>query len=461
MDKKRKKIVIGFGIFLSFMALCTIVAKGIYTSGLPIVSVINPTSNSLVHEINVSGKVKEGQEYGIYVDSDLRVATIQIRKGESFSSGDPLFQIDTNDLKNIIETYELEIQKLSAQKKEYNQADVYEKQSTQREIERATQDYELTKKEYDFEILKRQVDLQEAKETLKLYEEYLENSADSVSQGDSVQIYNRQDKLEQLKNSVTQCEVSLQEALLAKEAGLVMASRGKEDAEETGGSEFSAAQDNIDLEIGKQQKIVLRLRELLDANGWVYASRSGKVTDITISVGNRTQDMASILYALDEGEKIVETTFTSEQVKHLTLGCVFQIKVKLMDGSTVTEDIILSYLEKKSNDENYGEMFFENDNVALGQTAELSYKKRTDIYDMCITKNLIHQSGVTGNCVYVVEECEGILGTEWRMRSVPVTIVDETDNMAAIESADIMPTTKIVASTTKELKDGDVVRVLE
>lgn len=461
MDKKRKRIVIGFGIFLSFMALCTIIAKGIYTSGLPIVSVINPTSNSLVHEINVSGKVKEGQEYGVYVDSGLRVATIQIRKGESFSSGDPLFQIDTDDLRNIIETYEFEIKKLNAQKKEYSQATVYEKQNTQQEIARAAQDYELAEKEYDVEILKRQVELQDAKDALKLYEGYLANSADSVSQGDSAQIYNRQDKLEQLMNSVTQCEVSLQEALLAKEAGMIIASREKEDAEGTGDSGLTAAQENIDLEIGKQQKKVLRLQMLLDANGWVYASRSGKVTDVAISVGNRTQDMASILYALDEGKKIVETTFTSEQVKHLTLGCVFQIKVKLMDGSSVTEDIVLSYLEKKLNDENYGEMFFENDNVALGQTAELSYKKRTDIYAMCIRKDLIHQSGVTGNCVYVVEEYEGILGTEWRVRSVPVTIVDETDNMAAIESADIMSSTKIVASTTKELKDGDVVRVLE
>ncbi|MBQ7918630.1 MAG: efflux RND transporter periplasmic adaptor subunit [Lachnospiraceae bacterium] len=146
MDKKRKRIVIGFGIFLSFMALCTIIAKGIYTSGLPIVSVINPTSNSLVHEINVSGKVKEGQEYGVYVDSGLRVATIQIRKGESFSSGDPLFQIDTDDLRNIIETYEFEIKKLNAQKKEYSQATVYEKQNTQQEIARAAQDYELAEK---------------------------------------------------------------------------------------------------------------------------------------------------------------------------------------------------------------------------------------------------------------------------------------------------------------------------
>lgn len=336
MDRKRKRIVIGFVIFLSFMALCTLIAKGIYTSGLAIVSVTSPTSNSLVHEVNVSGKVKEGQEYGVYVDSGLRVATIKIRKGESFSIGAALFQIDTSDLRNVINTYETELLQLGTPKTKYEKAVYKEKESR-----------------------------------------------------------------------------------------------------------------------------ILRLQKLLDDNGWIYAGRSGKVTDVAISVGNRTQDAASLLYALDEGKKIVEMSFTKEQTEHLTLGCVFQMKVKQKDGSTVTEDIVLAYLDKKSDGQSEGEMFFENDNVALGQTAELSYKKRTDIYHMCIRKDFIQQSGVSGKCVYIVEEYEGILGTEWRVRSVPITIVDENDTMAAIESADIMDSTRIVASSSKELKDGDVVRVLE
>lgn len=327
----RKRVFTGFLIFLGGMAFCTVLAKGIYTSGLAIVSMVNPTGSSLVHEVRVTGKVREGQEYGVYVESGLRVATIKVREGQSFSASDGLFQIDTDDLRRVIGTYERELLQFGNQKTKYEKA-----------------------------VLK------------------------------------------------------------------------------------------------DKENMIARLQKLLDDNGWVYANRSGKVTRIGLSVGDRTPDAACIVYALDEGRKIVEADFTKEQTEHLTLGDTFSIRVKQRDGKVVTEEVILSYLDKKSGGESRGEFFYENDDVALGQSAELCFKKRTEIYDMCIRRECLHQKSV-----FVVEEREGILGTEQRVRCVPITIVDENEAVVAIESVDIGPASRIVISPQGDLKDGDRVRLLE
>lgn len=64
-----------------------------------------------------------------------------------------------------------------------------------------------------------------------------------------------------------------------------------------------------------------------------------------------------------------------------------------------------------------------------------------------------------GNYVYVAEGREGIPGAEWGVRKVAVTL-DQTDLAAGVESAEITTDTRIIVNTTKELKDGDVVRLI-
>lgn len=118
LTRGRKAAMIGFGIFLAFMEVCTIAARGIYRSGLAQVTAQAPYGSSLVHEVRADGTVKQGQECGIYAESGLRVAAVAVRKGEYFEAEEPLFQIDTDDLQRLIDAKELEIEKLRSQYKE-------------------------------------------------------------------------------------------------------------------------------------------------------------------------------------------------------------------------------------------------------------------------------------------------------------------------------------------------------
>ena len=61
----------------------------------------------------------------------------------------------------------------------------------------------------------------------------------------------------------------------------------------------------------------------------------------------------------------------------------------------------------------------------------------------------------------MLKEREGILGPEFYVEEVNVKILDQNDSWAAIESAALDSESKIVISSDKEFKKGDVVRWAE
>ena len=63
--------------------------------------------------------------------------------------------------------------------------------------------------------------------------------------------------------------------------------------------------------------------------------------------------------------------------------------------------------------------------------------------------------------VYVLKERTGILGKEYYVEKIKVTIRDKNDKYAAIEEGSIHADMKIVISTTKEIEQGRNVKPAE
>ncbi len=103
----------------------------------------------------------------------------------------------------------------------------------------------------------------------------------------------------------------------------------------------------------------------------------------------------------------------------------------------------------------------EGGQMSIGQKLQLVCELRTDAYDVCIPVQSLYQEGEESYCVYVAEEREGILGTEWKVRKIRVEVLDRYDTVAAIASAEITEESRIVSVTDKTLYDGTVVRVLQ
>lgn len=466
MTKGKKLAVIGFCIFLGFMAVCTVIAKGIYRSRLPKVTTQAPYSGSFTHEIKAEGVVKQGQEYGIFVESGLRVSTVAVRNSAYFEEGQPLFQVCTDDLQEIIDEKELEINQLKSIRKENTQTENDKKQKQQTAAARAQEDYDNACKEADARIEECTQALEAARQELSLYEGYLEHlfqadgsvSGGDAGGGDAAQQYNLQEKKFILQQNVESCNQELENAKRQKDIALQAASRTIEDAANDG-SEFSSAGENTALEIAHKEKKLLKLKRLKEAEGWVYSESAGRVIECRLAVGKRTQDEAGILYALDDGEKVIEAVFKGGIGSSLELNEELSLKANQEGGTRINTSVVIAYLEKLENGDTLAEMSGEGLDINIGQTVELSCFRYTENYAACISSLCIHDEE-GASYVYVAEEREGILGTEWKVRKVFVTILDQTDMMTAVGSAEISGDTKIVVTSTEDLTNGDVVRLV-
>ena len=465
ITKGKKIAVISFCVFLGFMAVCTVVTKGIYRSGLPSVTTQRPYSSSLTHLLESTGTVRQGQEYGLFVESGLRVSTIAVKKGDLMKAGQTLFQIDTEDLQALIDEKELALEKLKSRQEYALQSASSTRQEQQTQIARAKEDYENVLAEADALILRREQELEEAEWSLSLFDQYMNRLSEELSQDVSggnaeysaSQQYTWQTQRHQLAQAVENAKFALKDAKRQKEENLQNAARAIEDATRNQTTDSSATDSNA-LDIAYQEKQLSEWKELLEADGWVTAQTQGRILEVQVSVGSRTQDGACILYAMDDGSRIINASFTLEALPYINEGTILELEAKLSDASVLREKAPVTYVDRGA-EEIRVQIETDITELKIGQSVEISLRAQTENFITCVPFSCLQMEG-PAYYVYVAEEKEGILGTEWIVRRVQVSIVDSNDTVAAISGVEISTETRIVTSFTKALRDGAVVRVI-
>lgn len=95
--------------------------------------------------------------------------------------------------------------------------------------------------------------------------------------------------------------------------------------------------------------------------------------------------------------------------------------------------------------------------VAAGCTeGVMELDSTSEIYDFVIPIKALHNDG--GNTIYVLEEKEGILGTELSVRSMTVRLLDRNEEYAAIADELLSGDLKVVTDCDRELKNGIAVK---
>ena len=130
-----------FAGFLVLMWVFTLISKAIYVSGLPMVKVEKPGRKYVDHHVEVQGMVVQGGEWAVIALDGLRIEKIYVRQGDRIEAGMPLFCIDTDDLKEIIEEQELAITRLQYQISDIKANQALAEQQRQITQERAREDY--------------------------------------------------------------------------------------------------------------------------------------------------------------------------------------------------------------------------------------------------------------------------------------------------------------------------------
>ncbi|MDE6386862.1 MAG: biotin/lipoyl-binding protein [Lachnospiraceae bacterium] len=430
---RKKKIVAGFFVFLIFMWFCTVTSKSIYASKLPIVATESIQQKYVEHIVKVDGIVIAGEKSPVTALSGLRVENLAVQVGDQVEEGDVLFTIDMEDLSQIIEEKQTAISKLQAQIDTIVHNEELARQKKELEEQRAREDYDALARREDTLVGRGAEEVNQA-------EKDLENAGDD----------------EALRDALQQAAYAEADAKWQRETAMKEAERKVEDIT-TPESEDSTLTVNR-LELADLQADLSLFLDIREAEGQIKAPGSGTITDIYINTGGRTSDSAVLLLADDSVPCQFKTTLTQEQKKYVGLNDEVSLK---LDGSSREKEAAVDYLSESSTMPGNYEVYInlpEGTGVP-GLSGTMSRAESGEKHSCCVTPAAVHEEG-SRNYVYVVKERDGILGKEYYAEQVNVRVLDENEYWTAVEGA-LDDDSVIISSSTKEVKNGDAVRLSE
>ncbi|EOS74374.1 hypothetical protein C819_03127 [Lachnospiraceae bacterium 10-1] len=426
-----KKVIIGFAAFLGFMVICTLISKSVYAYRLPMVSTCVPESKYIEHKVEAQGIVEAGGEKTVTYLAGLRIDSVLVHVGDRVEEGDALFQVDLEDLKELMEEKKNEMSKVSLQINAILENQAIEQQKREVELARAREDYDTTSRLQDTQVG-------------RAMESYVQAENDLEENGGE----------EALKDALQNAAYGEADAKAARDEAVKQAQRKVEDL-------LWPEEITIELETARLEQTVLseKLQEyqkVLDNQGVVTAPFGGVVTKIAVGAGERIPDTSVLLLSDESLPCQLKILLDKEQKKYISLGD--QVLVSLEGKSKELEEKVDYLAASELSPEKYEAFITLPEGTGIpGLSGTVSRSESGEKYRFCIPTVAVHSEN-NRNYVYVLKEREGILGQEYYVDEINVSVIDKNDNWAAIEEGTVDKESKIILSATKEVKTGESVR---
>lgn len=464
MDKRKKKIATGLAIFMAFMWICTLVSKSVYISKLPMVSTTSAESKYIEHVVEAEGIVEAGAKIPVLVLSGLRVEALSVRAGDKVEEGDLLLTVDLEDLKEIMDQQELACKKTQLQidALAHNQ-ELLQNQKALEEA-RAREDYDALARYQDTLVGRAAESVAQAEEALEeLQAENREHEGDWEREDGETKTEAemeaeqkaREEEEERLKQELQAAVYAEADAKWNRDNTIKDAGRKVEDTQQEENAD--AAMALYRTELGAARKKLDEYRAILEQEGKIVSPGDGTVTDVYVEAGGRVPDTAAFLLSDDKIPCQFRVSLTREQKTYVNLND--DVKLEL-DGSRKI-DARVDYLQENENmPGSYTALLKLPEETGMpGLSGTMTSSKVGEKQPFCISLMALHEENGR-YFVYVVNEREGILGTEYYVEEINVSVIDKNDSLAAVEGA-ITDESRIVESSTKEIKKGDVVRLAD
>lgn len=455
MEKRKKRIAAGLVFFLGFMWVCTLVSKSIYASGLPMVTTTRIDAKYIEHVVEMEGIVEAGAKLPVVVLGGLRVEELAVHTGDKVEEGDLLFTVNLEDIREKIAEQETACQKVQLQIDAIlHNKELAEAQQALEEA-RAREDYDALARYQDTLVGRAAEDVAQAEEDLEeLQEENREHENGDEPETEDKQEARRQEE-ERLKQQLQAAAYAEADAKWNRETTMKDAGRKIEDI---------LLEEDVDAtllvyrtEVNSIREKIAQYQAIIDRKGKITADISGMVTDVYVEVGGRVPDTASLLLADDEVACQFRTTLTKEQKSYVNLND--DVKLEL-DGKKAI-NVSIDYLAENENAPGTFTALVQlpEDTGMPGLSGVLKCAKSGEKQPCCVSLLALHAQN-DRHFVYVVSEREGILGQEYYVEEINVSVIDKNDQWAAVEGG-LTSDSRIVASSTKEVAKGEVVRLAE
>ena len=409
-------------------------------------------------------------------DADDAVSKAKDNMSEAWKAYNDYKKNHNNNSDDTDTTVSDSLQKTVEEKQEAYDKAVDELDGVEKHIEAEVQDE--IKSEKDKGVKLSLADEQKIRERVNAYQEnvsLLKNANDKVDKAkdalseaeNALSAYNEQqnnnssasydEQLKALYDDYKSKEEAYNEAIKQRKSTIQSADRSLEDANTPESVDTaSALTENDDLQ--EKQLAVDKLQKVMDAGGKVTAPSDGLVTKVNATTGEATTEDTAIRISDQSAGYKFTATLDKSDAKFLAKDD--KVTLDLGNGTSV-EGLKIQSIDVSQEDKNSYELTVSIPAKVkkIGTIATLKVEKASKKYDTCVPLTALHSDG-DKYYVYVINEKDTILGTETAVDKVQVEILDKNNEQAAIDGT-FSWDQKFVLTSSKTLRDGDRVRLLE
>ena len=410
-------------------------------------------------------------------DADDAVSKAKDNMSEAWNAYNDYKKNHNNNTDDTDTTVSDSLQKTVEEKQEAYDKAVAELDGVEKDIEAEVQE-KIIKIQNDKGVKLSQAEKQDIRETVNALPEnvsLLKNANDKVDKAkdalseaeNALSAYNEQqnnnsnasydEQLKALYDDYKSKEEAYNEAIKQRKSTIQSADRSLEDANTPESVDTaSALTENDDLQ--EKQLAVDKLQKVMDAGGKVTAPSDGLVTKVNATTGEATTEDTAIRISDQSAGYKFTATLDKSDAKFLAKDD--KVTLDLGNGTSV-EGLKIQSIDVSQEDKNSYELTVSIPAKVkkIGTIATLKVEKASKKYDTCVPLTALHSEG-DKYYVYVINEKDTILGTETAVDKVQVEILDKNNEQAAIDGT-FSWDQKFVLTSSKTLRDGDRVRLLE
>ncbi len=361
----------------------------------------------------------------------------------------------TEELKAAEEELSIAQKAFNQAKKELSKAD-YNSSS----YDRADDNLDSIKRRWKRKIDKAKDALYKAETVLEAVREGKDFSTESAVSEAQAAIDTAREALNRARRESEDNQYSEEEELYAAGRAVETAQAALEDARRQ--AEVLQKEGEIDRitcesERSDKEKSRAALQEILDNGGRLLAPAPGTVVR-TLERGDKTKEGedAVILSSADRGF-VFEGKLDKDSARRFSAGDKGELHYKL-DGSTQKADVeIHSISTPDESDQVLVTAVLPEGGYTSGMPAQLFLSRKSETYQNCLPLTAL-RSDSGGDHVFVLRRQSSVLGTEWVIARVDITVKERDSQMMYVDGA-LTYSDQVVISSNKIISEGDRVRI--
>ena len=361
----------------------------------------------------------------------------------------------TEELKEAEEELSIAQKAFNQAKKELSKAD-YNSSS----YDRADDNLDSIKRRWKRKIDKAKDALYKAETVLEAVREGKDFSTESAVSEAQAAIDTAREALNRARRESEDNQYSEEEELYAAGRAVETAQAALEDARRQADvlqKEGEIDRITCESERSDKEKSRAALQEILDNGGCLLAPASGTVVR-TLERGDKTKEGedAVILSSADRGF-VFEGKLDKDSARRFSAGDKGELHYKL-DGSTQKADVeIHSISTPDESDQVLVTAVLPEGGYTSGMPAQLFLSRKSETYQNCLPLTAL-RSDSGGDHVFVLRRQSSVLGTEWVIARVDITVKERDSQMMYVDGA-LTYSDQVVISSNKIISEGDRVRI--